>query len=103
MDQTFLLLLLLGLAIGFWLSAMRARERAISCARTACARLDLQLLDETVILTRLRPAISHGRLRLRRHYQFDFMGDDNQRRTGDLELVGDDLVKLSLDRTLMMH
>ena len=103
MDQSLLLLLLLGLVIAFWLSTMRARERAIACARTACKRLDLQLLDESVNLTRLRFATSAGRLRLRRHYQFEFTGDDDLRRTGDLELLGDDLVKLSLDQTLIVH
>ena len=40
--------------IGFWWTSARARELAIEHARRACRQQQLQFLDQTVALSRIR-------------------------------------------------
>src|SRR5438034_1017645 len=55
-----------------WIDSLRARERAVEAGRSACARYDLQFLDETVSFARLRLARDEeGRLRIVRTYTFE--------------------------------
>ncbi len=78
----------LAALIAFWVDGMRAREAAIVAARRACERDGLQLLDETVALSRLRPARdASGRMRLRRTYAFEF-AVGAERRNGWVEMLG---------------
>lgn len=81
-------LALLGAIGGFWLINLRARELATRLARERCAREQLQFLDDTVALARLRPAVDRGRLVWRRRYQFEFSEHGELRRTGYIELLG---------------
>ena len=93
-----LLFLILGLLAFVWLSAMRAREAALRVARRECRRHDLELLDETVVLSRMRPARDRsGRLVLRRTYLFDFTIGPVVRRSGWVEFVGPRATALELD------
>ena len=87
-----LLLVLLG---GFWLDSLRAREIAYGICRAACEHRDLQLLDQTVALRRLRLAWGGEGMRLRRVYRFEFSEGGVGRRTGYLVLRGIALEDLS--------
>lgn len=90
-------LIVIGLVVAFWVSALQAREAAVAAARRACRRDELQLLDETVSLARLRLARDHsGQLRLRRTYAFEF-SHGGDRRTGWVDMVGRRAVGLHLD------
>lgn len=52
---------------------MKARELAIQHARQACKKHDLQFLDQTVALSRMRPRRdSHGNPCWQREYAFEF-------------------------------
>jgi len=83
-------LLCAGAAIAwFWYATMAARERAVSVGRDLCGREGLQLLDDTVALRSLsfgRDAM--GRLALRRRYGFEFSDTGNNRRDGEIEMLG---------------
>src|SRR5438034_7968862 len=69
-----------------WIDSLRARERAVEAGRSACARYDLQFLDETVSFARLRLARDEeGRLRIVRTYTFEFSETGNNRRNGRSE------------------
>lgn len=73
----------------YWYDTNLARETAMMAARRACQRHGQQLLDETVVLTRVRPRRDHsGRVRWQRHYSFEFSGDGEQRRSGEVSLLG---------------
>jgi len=73
----------------FWIDSLRARERALAAGRAACARSNLQLLDETVIGASTRLARdSEGRLKIRRVFVFEFSDTGNNRRRGSITLVG---------------
>ena len=58
---------------------------------------DLLLLDDTVALASLRPGRDdEGRLRLRRVYRFEYSDTGNNRRDGQVTLLGSELVTLHL-------
>lgn len=74
-------LLILALLVWLWQDTQQARERAILTARRTCHDQQLQLLDGTVSLQRLRPGRCHsGRFCLQRTFVFEYStsGDDRQ-------------------------
>ncbi|WP_373506893.1 DUF3301 domain-containing protein [Thiocapsa sp.] len=85
-------LLLLG---WFWLDSLRAREIATEICKAACARRELQFLDQTVALRRLGLAWKAEGLRMRRVYRFDFSEEGVGRRSGYLVMRGMTLEDLS--------
>ena len=82
----------------FWYATMSARERAITAGRKSCIDHGLQLLDDTVALSRLRLARDgSGRLVLARTYRFEFSDTGDNRRTGEIVLVGGRVESTLLD------
>lgn len=84
------ILLLLGSAlVWFWLDSVAAREVAVATGRQTAERYGLQLLDETVAVTRLTAARdASGRLRLRRTYGFEVSDTGAERLACSLTLLG---------------
>jgi hypothetical protein len=75
--------------VWFWSDSLQARERALAACRQACQQLDVQLLDQTVALSRLGLARDRrGRLQVRRLYGFEFSTEGLERRRGRAMLVG---------------
>lgn len=96
------LLLLIGfgvLALA-WSEARAAAERARVHGREACAAAGVQWLDQNVMLTRigLRRG-ADGRLRVLRHYRFDYSLHGDDRHQGSLALLGRDLQWISAPST----
>ena len=93
----FWLLLALGLSIWGWYESLRAREFAIGIASEICRRQNLQLLDGTVSLQRLRfQRNSDGRLGLQRVYQFEYSTDGATRQRGFIILNGRQVQSIGL-------
>lgn len=92
-----LAILALALAVWFWQDSLRAREQVLRACGQACARVGAQLLDETVVLQRLRPVRVQGRLRLARDYGFEFTLDGETRWQGRARLTGRRLERLQMD------
>lgn len=91
------LLLLAGLAWG-WFDAMRALEKAREAARLRCEALGLSLLDDTVVLKRLRLRRNgNGQLTTWREYRFEFSGDGHSRHHGRIIVLGGRVQSLDLD------
>lgn len=91
------LLLLAGLA-WCWYDAMRALERARTAARQRCDTLGLSLLDDTVVLKRLRlRRRDDGQLTFWREYRFEFSGDGHSRHGGRVVVLGDRVQSLELE------
>ncbi len=82
-----ILLLVLIVAVGAWLDAMRQHDHALHAARHLCASHQVQLLDQTVGLSALRLRRHEGRLALERRYTFEVSVDGNDRQPGTLWLV----------------
>jgi len=92
-----MLLLLLILAGAYaWQNALRARERARELCSDLCMQANVQLLDQTVALQRMRLIRGPRGLRLRRDYRFDFSIDGRDRHRGSLSLVAGELQTHSL-------
>ena len=93
-----LLLLLLGLALWFWQSSLRARERAREAGFKACQRCRVQLLDDTVALHKLWiRRNTHGRLCFERLYIFEFSDTGDSRRRGSVTLLGGQVEVLHME------
>jgi hypothetical protein len=92
------LVIIIAAVVWYWFAGAQAREQAVAAARRACERHGQLLLDETVLLERMRPRRgSDGRMRLRRDYSFEFSGAGEMRNRGSLSLFGGRLVTLSLE------
>ena len=93
------LALLLFVAAGLlWADSLRARERAVRAGRDACARHDLQFLDDTVSFARLRLGRDEdGQLHLSRTYTFEFSDTGNNRRQGAIVMLGGRLADLQME------
>jgi len=97
-------LVLVGGLAWFWLDAIRVRDLAVAAARRACDAEGLQFLDESVAATRLRLARDDGgTLVLCRTYEFEFSDTGNDRRPGDVVMLGHRVrqVNLALSATIV--
>lgn len=87
----------LAVAGGYWFAATRAREIARHAGRRACAQAEVQFLDDTVELTRLRlRRDERGQIVLYREYRFEFSYDNTDRHRGALAMLGSRVVSLRL-------
>ena len=90
--------LIAAAAAWLWHDAMRARERTLAACRRACREMGAPLLDETVVLDRLRLGRDgQGHLAIDRRYRFEFSLDGHERRHGWIRLTGSDIVLLQMD------
>jgi hypothetical protein len=81
-----------------WVDSLRARERAVAAGRSACARYELQFLDDTVAFARLRlRRDEEGQLKIARTYTFEFSDTGNNRRHGAIVMLGGELLDLQLE------
>ncbi|MDR2012478.1 MAG: DUF3301 domain-containing protein, partial [Rhodanobacter sp.] len=79
MIGAWLLLLSIVAAIWAWMDALAARERAIHHGRELCREAGVQLLDQTVSLSRLRIVRRDGLPALLRRYSLDVSLDGSDR------------------------
>ncbi len=85
-----------------WLDSLKARDIGIAAARTACLSEDLQLLDDTVAISRLRLARNDdGRLQLQRVYAFEYSDTGDNRRNGSVVMLGRRVVVLNVGLRLL--
>jgi hypothetical protein len=84
-----LALILIAAIAWFWSDSLRARENMTAACARICQDMQLQFLDETVALARLRLARGpDGNLAWRRLYVFDFSKSGDDRWKGRAQLVG---------------
>ena len=97
MLEAFALVVLVAATV-FWIDTLRAREAALVAGRAACERYSLLLLDDTVAVTRMRFARNaEGRLRVARTYGFEFSDTGNNRRHGEIRMVGGENENISFE------
>jgi hypothetical protein len=95
-------LALLAMLGWFWLDGLKARDAAIAAARKACHADGLQLLDDTVSLSRMRPVRDDdGRLRLQRSYGFEYSDTGDNRRRGGVTLLGHEVILINVGPRLV--
>jgi hypothetical protein len=93
-----LVMFLVVIAVGYgWLDTMRARDVARRIGRQVCERANVQLLDQSVALYRLKMVrLSSGRLGLSRHYRFELSTNGHDRHRGTLRICDGRLEEYSL-------
>jgi len=70
---TIIALFVLAGIIWFWLDSIKTKELAVSAAYQACYGMQVQFLDQTVSLAKLKLLRNaQGRMILQRIYHFDF-------------------------------
>lgn len=96
-----ILFIIIGMAV-FWWQQDAFRRRALALAKSACDRADVQLLDDSVGLRRLRLRRSNGHFIIERHFGFEFSPSGAARYLGLVVFHGSAVhsVDLDLSRTL---
>lgn len=103
--QEFFLIGGLFFVLWLWRDGMKARERAVAASRRACQQMDAQLLDDTVVLNKLRLCRTNaGTMALCRLYSFDFSLDGEQRRSGSISMKSQGIedIVLDIDQTTIL-
>jgi len=89
MSWELLFLLPLGGFLFWWMDSLKAREIAVQVGKQACRERGLQFLDDTVALVRTSLRRNEeGTLIFQRIYRFEFSDTGDNRRDGDITLLG---------------
>jgi len=89
MSWELFLLLPIGGFLYWWMDNLRAREIAVQVGKQACRDRGLQFLDDTVALAKTAfRRDADGALTLLRIYRFEFSDTGDNRRDGDVTLLG---------------
>ncbi|NOY66378.1 MAG: DUF3301 domain-containing protein [Gammaproteobacteria bacterium] len=93
-----LILFIFAGVIWYWLDGVRTKELASHAGRDACKQANVDFLDDTVALMRVRiKRDKEGRILINRFYQFEFSSDGSCRYEGKVEMLGKRLMNLFLD------
>lgn len=96
MYGTLLLIITLIVVTVFWRDSLRAREAAARACKSACQSYSVQFLDDTVSLSYVRPRRCHGRLTLRRVYEFEFSRNGTERARASITMSGHEVESIYL-------
>lgn len=91
-----ILLVILGVLMWFWQNTLFVRELALRAALDVCLSQHLQLLDATVTLQRVVLRRSAGRLLMQRTFQFSYSNDGDDRNTGFVIVIGNQVEQVGL-------
>lgn len=97
----------LAILVWFWQNSLRFREYAIHKCKISCRSMDLQLLDETVALHKVRiTRDNRNQVKLLRRYHFEFSIDGHDRYIGSVTFIGQGVDHIQLDHPdgqLILH
>jgi hypothetical protein len=93
-----LLLILAGVIAIYWWQSGLFKGRARELAAAHCRQLGLQLLDQSMVITAIRPMLGiGGRIEFRRTYQFEFSSTGDRRYQGELVMEAMRLKSIELE------
>jgi hypothetical protein len=91
-------LLLLGGGVYYLWQSSLFTTQARKLASAHCNKLDLQLLDQSMVISSLWPVRNAaGKLVLRRRYRFEFASTGDRRYQGELTMLGLQLEHIELE------
>jgi hypothetical protein len=94
----FSILVAFALLAWYWIDRMRSQELARAAGKKACKFAGVQLLDDTVELTRLRIRRDHaGQPRFYREFRFEFTDDGDVRYRGAIAMLGQQVLDIVLE------
>lgn len=93
------LLIIIGALMLYWQDSLRVRERVLAACKRFATQMDVQFLDQTVFADKVRLARDKrdGRMKIRRHYHFEFSRDGISRLQGEAITLGHTLIHLDMD------
>lgn len=92
------IILFLAFLAWFWLNGIRAKEIAMMASADACRQIEVQFLDQTASLKKIRIVRNkNGRMTLQRIYSFDFSRDRETRTQGLVTIIGHGVTQIVLD------
>lgn len=99
LDTINLILLLVLIAIVcYWLNSISVLEISRNAAKNVCAKVEVQLLDDTVACVGIKLVRDKaGRRVLRRTYRFEFSETGNTRIEGQVVMVGNSVESVTMD------
>lgn len=98
MNESSIMLLILGLVGWLWWDSRGVAERATVAARAYCGNAGVSFLNDTVAWQKLRLKRNRsGRMQLQRTYFFEFASDMQQRYRGEIVMLGKKVESISLD------
>ncbi len=93
-----LLILFLLLLAGYWSSAMKAREIALSAVVFRCREMQVFLLDDCVALTaQWLKRDADGAIKVWRTFQFEFTSTGDDRYHGKVVMLGQKIQNIQMD------
>jgi hypothetical protein len=96
--DSFIIFLILGFLIWFWFDSIGAKEKARSTCREYCKKGNVQFLDDTVALSKLRLRRNRlGRLNVYREFKFEFSSNGDDRYNGKVALLSQFVEKVQMD------
>ncbi len=88
----------LGTGAYLWWHGRGLKDSALKVVKRYCDEQQLQLLDEGLVLSKVRIARSEsGMLRLRRQYRFEFSSTGDERYGGTIDVLGTRIQSIKLD------
>jgi len=98
MNESSVMLLLLGFIGWLWWDSRGVAERATVAARAYCGNAGVSFLNDTVAWQKIRLKRNrNGRMQLQRTYFFEFASDMQQRYRGEIVMLGKKVESISLD------
>ncbi|MEH6823228.1 MAG: DUF3301 domain-containing protein [Motiliproteus sp.] len=90
--------LFLGIVAYLWWHGRGLKDSALVVVKRYCDQQQLQLLDEGLVLSRVRIARSTaGLFCLRRRYRFEFSSTGDERYCGTIDVLGKQIQSIKLD------
>ena len=84
--------------IFYWLDSIRAKENATKYAKERCKKVQLEFLDDTVLMKKVRlRRNTQGQLSIYREYEFEFSSTGEFRYNGKIRLLGRHLLDVEME------
>ena len=88
----------LAVVLLYWWQSGEFKGRALALASKQCQQLNLQLLDQSMVITGYWPGRNaNANLVMRRTYQFEFTSTGERRYQGVIVLLGPQLYSIELE------
>ena len=95
-SSAIIILIAVLFVVWYWQDAMGAQDKAVSAAQSACDRMGVQLLDETVMLKRISPLSLLRNGSFKRLYGFEYTHRDGKRHQSHIILQGKTVIDVGL-------